>query len=317
MKLPKVAGPAALSAAGLCLALGWARPAPATCAEPLAVQVLGSGGPIADDARAGSSYLLWIDGKARLLVDAGAGSFTRFGEAGADIGSLDLIALTHFHTDHAADLPGLLKSGYFSDRKRELPIAGPTGNDSFPGLEEFMRALFAPGKGAFKYLSGYLDGSDGLFHTPLIELDAGAREPMDVFQGERFRVRAVGVHHGIVPALAYLVIVGQTRIAFSGDLNDDNAQFAAMARGADLMVMDHAIPPDSGHVARSLHATPAGIGRLAAKARTGHLLLSHLMARSLARPEASLREIREAYHGGIARAEDLMCIPVGSADADS
>jgi len=314
--LPAV-GRGAPKLAALCLALAWLRPALAACDAPLAVQVLGSGGPIADDARAGSGYLLWLNGKSRLLLDTGAGVFTRFGEAGADIESLDLIALTHFHTDHASDLPGLLKSGYFSERERDLPIAGPTGNDRFPGLKAFMQALFAPGEGAFRYLAGYLDGSDSLFHTPLIEIDANSKHPVDVFQNEHFRVQAVGVHHGIVPALGYLVTAGGAHIAFSGDQNDDNPQFADMIRGADLLVMDHAIPPDAGRVARALHATPLGIGRLAAKARAGRLVLSHLMARSLREPEASLREIREAYHGDIARAEDLMCIPVRSGGTNS
>jgi len=38
-----------------------------TCTEHdgVAVQVLGSGGPIADDARASSGYLVWVDGRAR------------------------------------------------------------------------------------------------------------------------------------------------------------------------------------------------------------------------------------------------------------
>ncbi len=42
--------------------------------DGVVLQVLGSGGPeIMQDQRASSSYLLWLDGKARLLVDAGAG----------------------------------------------------------------------------------------------------------------------------------------------------------------------------------------------------------------------------------------------------
>jgi len=37
-----------------------------TCpaANGISLQVLGSGGPIADDARASSAYLVWVDGKA-------------------------------------------------------------------------------------------------------------------------------------------------------------------------------------------------------------------------------------------------------------
>ncbi len=134
----------------------------ATCppASGVAVQVLGSGGPAADDARASSAYLVWLDGQARVLVDAGGGTFLRFGEAGARFEDLDLVAVSHFHTDHSADVPALLKSGYFSDRQRPLGMAGPDGRGNFPGLEGWLGALLGP-EGAYAYLGGYLDGSDG------------------------------------------------------------------------------------------------------------------------------------------------------------
>ncbi|MEK6194366.1 MAG: MBL fold metallo-hydrolase, partial [Deltaproteobacteria bacterium] len=83
-------------------------------AEGPALQVLGSGGPIADDGRASSGYLVWVDGRSRFLVDAGGGVFLRFGEAGARFEDLEHISISHFHTDHSTDLVALLKSGYFS-----------------------------------------------------------------------------------------------------------------------------------------------------------------------------------------------------------
>jgi hypothetical protein len=43
-----------------------------SCAgEPVAIQVLGSGGPTINPLRASSSYLLWIDDQAKVLVDMG------------------------------------------------------------------------------------------------------------------------------------------------------------------------------------------------------------------------------------------------------
>ena len=48
-------------------------------ANPVAVQILGSGGPGVNRDRASSSYLLWIDAQARILVDIGGGAFLRFG----------------------------------------------------------------------------------------------------------------------------------------------------------------------------------------------------------------------------------------------
>jgi len=85
--------------------------------------VLGSGSPIADDARSGSGYLVWREGRALVLIDAGGGIFLRFGQSGARLEDLELIALTHFHTDHAADLPASLKGAHFSARVRTARTA--------------------------------------------------------------------------------------------------------------------------------------------------------------------------------------------------
>src|SRR6516225_4474688 len=61
-----------------------------TCGvQGVVLQVLGSGGPELQDKRASSSYLIWEDGKARVLVDAGGGSALRFGESGARMSDLD------------------------------------------------------------------------------------------------------------------------------------------------------------------------------------------------------------------------------------
>jgi ribonuclease BN (tRNA processing enzyme) len=99
----------------------------------VALQILGSGGPVPDSARASSGYLVWIDGRARVLVDAGGGTFVRFGESGADLATLDAIVLTHLHTDHSAELPAFVKGMYLLDR-REAPmvVAGPAHRGTFP-----------------------------------------------------------------------------------------------------------------------------------------------------------------------------------------
>jgi ribonuclease BN (tRNA processing enzyme) len=101
-------------------------------AQGLALQVLGSGGPELQDKRASSSYLVWEDGQARVLVDAGGGSALRFGESGAQMSQLDAILFTHFHVDHSGDFAALIKSSWFEDRKRSLPVYGPEGNDFMP-----------------------------------------------------------------------------------------------------------------------------------------------------------------------------------------
>ncbi|HIP27906.1 MAG TPA: MBL fold metallo-hydrolase [Sulfurovum sp.] len=84
----------------------------------LALQVLGSGGPESGDKRASSGYVIWVDGKSRVLVDFGGGASLRFEEVGAKIEDLDVILLTHLHVDHTADLPALLKSSFYKSLRK-------------------------------------------------------------------------------------------------------------------------------------------------------------------------------------------------------
>jgi ribonuclease BN (tRNA processing enzyme) len=80
-----------------------------TCAgQPVAVQILGSGGPAIDPKRVSSSYLLWIGNQAKMLVDMGGGAHERFGQSQARLNDLSLLAISHVHPDHVADLPAVL-----------------------------------------------------------------------------------------------------------------------------------------------------------------------------------------------------------------
>ena len=153
----------------------------------IVLQVLGSGGPIADDGRASTGYLVWVDGKSRALIDTGGGTFLRFGEAGASFEDLDFIGLSHLHTDHSADFPALIKSGNFSPRKRALPVAGPGGKGPFPGLESYLDSMFGEG-GAYAYLGDFLKGTSGKPMLVPREIETG--ETAIAYVGDRLRVEA-------------------------------------------------------------------------------------------------------------------------------
>ena len=276
--------------------------------DGIAIQVLGSGGPIADDARASSAYLVWVDGKARVMIDAGGGSFLRFGEAGASFADLDFIGLSHFHTDHSADFPALLKSGYFSDRDRPLTVSGPAGSSRFPGLQEYLISMIGPNSGAYAYLSGYLDGSGGLPQLVGHEIDNENSTTQDLLtDNNEIDIFAIRVPHGIVPAVAYRVEVDGKSIVFSSDQNGSDDGFAEFASNASVLVMHMPIPENADDGARQLHAVPSKIAAIASAARADILLLSHFMARSLRTLEDSMQIIDEDYDGALLLAEDLYC----------
>lgn len=278
--------------------------------EGVTLQILGSGGPIADDGRASASYIVWVDGKSRLLIDAGGGSFLRFGEAGARFTDLDFVGLSHFHTDHSADFPALLKSGIFSGRTRSLGLAGPTGGGPFPGLGKYLEALLNPEFGAYGYLSGYLDGTGGLAQFDPVEVDVSSKETSLVFENkpDGISVEAIGVPHGIVPALGFKVRVGDLAIVFASDQNGSDSQFVEFSAGADILVMHMVIPQGATDSATQLHALPSVIGEIAATAEVQTLLLSHFMARSLQNFDDNLAAVRRGYDGQIVVADDLKCL---------
>lgn len=289
------------------------------CAEPadscpprdgVALQILGSGGPVADDGRASSGYIVWVDGQSRVLIDAGGGTFLRFGEAGADFSQLDFVGLSHFHTDHSADFPALLKSGNFSQRKRPLAVAGPGAGGPFPGLVAYLDSLLQAGSGAYGYLSGYLDGSGGLVRLEAREVGREQSAPVSVFGEEDsdVTVDALPVPHGIVPALGFRVHARDVTIVFASDQNGSDPAFAGFAEGATALVMHMPIPDGATGTALQLHAPPARIGEIAAKASVETLILSHFMARSLLDLEANVGVVADNYDGRIVVASDLDCV---------
>lgn len=274
------------------------------------LQVLGSGGPELAGGRASSSYLLWHKGKARLLVDLGPGAMLRFGETGARLDDLELVAISHLHVDHAGDLPALVKVGYFTDRATALPVAGPGAGGMFPGLTEWINGQFRSTAGSYRYLAGALDGSGGQFALRPIEVTPDGEQATTVLKTEGMRIDAIAVPHGAVPALAYRVQIDHRVIVFGGDQNGSSAAFWSFSRDADLLVAHLAVPEDVGGPARTLHATPSRIGDGASQANVGHLLLSHLMTRSEATLDDNLSIVHKRFDGEIALARDLACIAV-------
>lgn len=274
------------------------------------LQVLGSGGPIGDDGRASAGYIVWIDSESKILIDTGGGTFLRFGEAGAKFSSLDFIGLSHFHTDHSADFPALLKSGYFSDRQGNLVVAGPDASAPFPGLISYLNSMLGKPDGAYAYLSGYLDGTGGLSTIEPFEVRKDDSAPVTVFADNNGEIQITAQHvpHGIVPAVAFRVRVGDASIVFASDQNGNDPAFVEFAKNATILVMHMVIPEGTSGVGRELHAPPSVIGDIAQEAGVGTLVLSHLMKRSLKNLDNNVEIVKAKYKGRVIVPSDLDCI---------
>lgn len=292
------------------LAAASASSEPACPPNGVQLQVLGSAGADAIAGHAGSSYLLWVDGRARLLIDAGPGSALRLAQTGARVEDLDAIVLTHTHLDHTGDLPALVHGVMQSSRTRPLPVYGPTGNRFAPSTVTLVRTLFDNTRGAWRHLGNALSPITRGFKLTPHELRIkpkalGARRDDDGAMGRvalgNILLTAAPAVHGVYPALAWRVQIGDKRLVFIGDANGEGGALPALATGADIMLASHAIGEGTDE------AEPSAIGRLARATGARQLVLAHRTRRTLGREHDSRQQIRRHYDGPVSFADDLGC----------
>ncbi len=277
----------------------------------LDVVVLGSGGPRAD-GRAGSGYVIALDGVARVLVDVGPGTFVRLGQSKIDSARLDTVLLTHLHIDHAGDLPGFVKSRDLSaNEPLRFDIYGPAARGEYPSTSAYVDRLFGE-SGAYAYLRGFRNELDIVTTDLDIDLAAPVRT---IVEDGALRVRTVAVDHGDVPAVAYRIEYGGRTAVFSGDLASRQARIEELARDADLLVYDAAVlePPAHPEVLYTLHTTPSRIGEVAAGAAVHTLLLSHISSAVDGHREQVMAAVKRTFKGDVRFAEDCMHLPLGRA----
>lgn len=273
----------------------------------MSLLVLGSGGPGAT-GRAAAGYIVSLDGRPRILVDAGPGTFARLGEAGVDLSAVDIVLLTHLHVDHAGELPGLIKARVVSERGDiGFIIFGPPGSAGgadaarFPSTTQFVDLMFGV-RGAF----GYLRNFAGHLTLRAKNVERGVR-PQVLLNNNGLSVSAITGHHGDAPSVIYRIDYRSQSITFSGDVDAaGHAALSRLAKDTGLLVFDAVVldPPGSAPVLYTLHTSPHDIGQIARRAGAKKLLLSHLNPAVDAAGNDVRKSIEANYKGPIEFARD-------------
>jgi ribonuclease BN (tRNA processing enzyme) len=101
--------------------------------------VLGSGTMVPTKEKNPSGFLFEAEGR-RILLDAGPGTMRRLTDLGIDIQSIDLVFISHFHTDHFGEAFSLIHSRFVDDiykgnkYSKKLTFLCPRGTEERFGL---------------------------------------------------------------------------------------------------------------------------------------------------------------------------------------
>ena len=257
------------------------------------VVVLGSGGPRAF-GRAGSSYILVLEGRPRVLVDAGPGAFLRVGELHLDLVEVDTVLLTHLHIDHSGDLAAFFNARALTgDGPIAYRIFGPDGAGLFPKTSRFVDLLVGA-DGAFAYQKTFGAHESFAVRDLAVGLNASRTKILDE---NGLVVEEIATHHGDCPSVAYRISYASVSVVFSGDMDASALpNLVQLAKNADLLIFNCAVldPPGSPSQLYDLHTPPRRIGEAARESGVKSLLLSHLAPDVEGQEDAVRKSIRAA-----------------------
>jgi ribonuclease BN (tRNA processing enzyme) len=233
--------------------------------------VLGAGPAYTDRPGAtGAAYLLRV-GVDALLVDLGQGSFPALASR-IEPSTLQAVLVSHLHPDHFIDLVPLRHYlRYEFTPPRHVRVIGPAG------LADRIDALHAePG-----FTAAALDVETvarGAMSVGSFGVEAGPVTHTDESYG--FRVTAAANEHGLV---------------YSGDCGRA-ADLLPLIRPGDTLLTEISfgagpVPPGA------LHLDGPAVGALAAEARAGRVLLTHLQMGFDA--EAAIASVRARFAGPV------------------
>jgi ribonuclease BN (tRNA processing enzyme) len=265
-----------------------------------------------------TSTLLELGGR-RIVVDCGLGVTRGMTDAGLSLKELDLIFITHLHSDHVLELGPLIHTAWTAGLASPVRLFGPKGLNRY--WQSFVQAL------EFDIEIRIVDeGRPDLREmVEVVEFGEG-----DVLRDGALRVAALRVDHPPVTECFALRFGHEgTSIVFSAD----TAFFpplAEFARGADVLLHEAMLEEGverlvarTGNGARlrehlmASHSLAGEAGTIAARAGVGRLVLNHLIPAD--DPDVGeadwIEAVRKTWNGPLTIGRDGLVVTAKGDDA--
>jgi ribonuclease BN (tRNA processing enzyme) len=223
-----------------------------------------------------TASLLELDGR-RIVVDCGIGVTKGLVEAGLDLKTLDLVFITHLHSDHLLELGPLVHTAWTTGLKSPVTIYGPEGIVGY--WEAFLQSM--------SYDNAIRVYDEG--RTPLSELVSVRTYGEGPVLDDGIRVSALKVPHPPLENCYALRFDGLRVVTFSGDTayfpplggfakgSDVLVHEAILTEGVELIVQKTGLGDRLRAHIFAAHTTVEDAARIAAAAGAGRLVLNHLL----------------------------------------
>ncbi len=202
--------------------------------DALKVYICGSASPLGNSDRAGACVAI-LTPSHFYIVDSGAGSTARVMGGGLPTARLQGVLLTHFHSDHIAEVYELNLASWVAGRPTPMRLIGPDGVDD---IAEGINETYALDR---EYRIAH-HGAD-LLPPALGELAPEEIKPDSVFQDGDLTITVYSAAHApVAPSVGYRFDYRGRSVVVSGDSVVTEAT-RQISDGTDLVLHDALATP--------------------------------------------------------------------------
>ena len=292
----------------------------------------GTGSPLADFNRSAPCTLV-VAGKRLFIFDAGSNASNNIILMGFNLGVIESVFLTHFHSDHIGGLGDLMLNYWLgASSKSPLPIRGPTGVKGV--VEGFMQAYYLDSFYRISHHGETLFPRSGAGGTPITFPTPKMGKSIPIINETDLTIEAFTVNHSpIEPAVGYRVRYKDRTLVISGDTRK-SLEVQRQAKDVDLLIHEAlsfkmlqyrgslALKNGRNNLAKIMndiqnyHTSPEQAAEIAQSAGVRFLLLTHIVPQL---PVPGMKQIflgnsEDIYDGEIRIGEDgdFISMPAGN-----
>lgn len=274
---------------------------------------LGTGMPAARRAQAATCWLVEVGNGDKFLFDIGTGANANMAALMIPFDFLNKVFITHLHTDHWGDLPGLWAGGWTSGRTGPLMIWGPSGATEDMGtkyaVEHFLKAY-------------NWDRMTRLYNLPsqpgeiiVTEFDF-KQENEIVYEENGVTIRSWPAIHAGDGSISYSLEYAGKKVVIGGDTMP-NKWYIKYAVDADIAIHEAFMTPEllvqfynqapetALGVGTIVHTSPQAFGKVMSEIKPRHAVAYHFFNEPGTRYEI-YDMIRQTYDGPLTMAKDML-----------